>query len=239
MDATNGEAMKRARNTFNAILSVLLVGVVISVTGEAFAQGGSISGTVKDLSGNQGIQGVIITVTDVSTRALAGTDITDALGNYSVSIPSLGNYTVLASKLGYDNVTAPNVIELSDSARNWTVNISMGGEARLKEKPVQTTQVLSWETGAGKSYIIPALEIPAFLLLLNAYDRLAYPDAEEGGKKVYDTNLSTFWDNVVHGSWGVDRYEPVHASVSGIHLPGIRALGGPQLLGIVPLHQRG
>lgn len=33
MDATNGEAMKRARNTFNAILSVLLVGVVISVTG--------------------------------------------------------------------------------------------------------------------------------------------------------------------------------------------------------------
>ena len=148
--------MKRARNTFNAILSVLLVGVVISVTGEAFAQGGSISGTVKDLSGNQGIQGVIITVTDVSTRALAGIDITDALGNYSVSVPSLGNYTVVASKLGYDNVMAPNVIELSEGPRNRTVNISMGGEARSNESTAQTTQVLSWETGAGKQQIIPA-----------------------------------------------------------------------------------
>ena len=37
-------------------------------------------------------------------------------------------------------------------------------------------RALSWETGAGKSYLIPALEIPAFLLLLNGYDRLAYPN---------------------------------------------------------------
>lgn len=64
---------------------------------------------------------------------------------------------------------------------------------------------MSWETGAGKSYLIPALEIPAFLFLLNGYDRLAYPNDMEGGKKVYDTNLSTFWDHVVHGPWGVDQ----------------------------------
>ena len=128
MDATNGEAVKRARNTFNTILSVLLVGVVISVTGEAFAQGGSISGTVKDLSGNQGIQGVIITVTDVSTRALAGTDITDALGNYSVSIPSQGNYTVLASKLGYDNVTGQDyyVSGVGSTESRGSENIARG-----------------------------------------------------------------------------------------------------------------
>ena len=175
--------MKRARNTFNAILSVLLVGVVISVTGETFAQGGSISGIVKDLSGNRGIQGVIITVTDVSTRALAGTDITDALGNYSVSIPSQGNYTVLASKLGYDNVTAPNVIELSDVTRNWTVNISMGGDALSNEKTAQTTQVLSWETGAGKSYIIPALEIIGFDFLLNRFNYHFIEKAAVGKEK--------------------------------------------------------
>jgi hypothetical protein len=65
--------------------------------------------------------------------------------------------------------------------------------------------VLSWETGAGKSYLIPALEIPAFLFLLNVYDRFAYPDEVEGGEKVYATNLSTFWDHVVHGPWGVDQ----------------------------------
>src|SRR5450756_444086 len=65
---------------------------------------------------------------------------------------------------------------------------------------------LSWETGTGKSYLIPALEIPAFLLLLNGYDRLAYPNSVElGGKKVYDSNLSTFWDHVNHGPWVVDR----------------------------------
>ena len=91
--------MKRARKTFKAILAVLLVGVVISVSSWAFAQGGGISGSVKDLSNNQGIQGVIITVKDVSTGTLAGTGITDALGNYSVGIPALGNYTLLRQNL--------------------------------------------------------------------------------------------------------------------------------------------
>ena len=92
------------------------------------------------------------------------------------------------------------MIELSDITLNRTVNISLGGNARLKEKPEQTTRTLYWETGAGKSYLIPALEIPAFILLLNGYDRLAYPNSvEPDGKKTYNTNLSTFWDHVVHG----------------------------------------
>jgi hypothetical protein len=154
--------MKRARKTFKTIFAVLLVGIVICVSSWAFAQEGGISGSVKNLSNNQGI--------------------------------------------GYDNMTAPDVIELSDMTPNRTVNISMDGKAWWKEKPAQTTPAMSWETGAGKSYLIPALEIPAFLLLLNGYDRLAYPNAEEpDGKKTYDSNLSTFWDHVVHGPWGVDE----------------------------------
>jgi hypothetical protein len=205
MDGKKGEVVQRARKTSKAILTVLLVGIVISVSSWAFAQGGGISGSVKDPSNNQGIQGVIITVKDVSTGALAGTGTTDALGNYSVSIPSLGNYTLLASKFGYDNITAPDMIKLSDITPSQTVNISMGEKAWLKEKPEVPTQALHWETGIGKSYLIPALEIPAFILLLNGYDRLAYPNDVEGGKKVYDTNLSTFWDHVVHGPWGVDQ----------------------------------
>ena len=71
--------------------------------------------------------------------------------------------------------------------------------------PKAPKPVLSWETGAGKSYLVPALEIPGFILLLNGYDRFAYPNEVEGGKKVYDTTPSTFWDHVVHGPWGSDQ----------------------------------
>jgi hypothetical protein len=79
-------------------------------------------------------------------------------------------------------------------------------KALLTEKPEETTKTLNWETGTGKSYLIPAMEIPAFLLLLNGYDRLAYSNSvEPDGKKTYDSNLSTFWDHVVHEQWGVDE----------------------------------
>ncbi|NTW76510.1 MAG: DUF3943 domain-containing protein, partial [Syntrophaceae bacterium] len=97
-----------------------------------------------------------------------------------------------------------SVKDLSDRQGIQTANI-FTSEKVLKEKPGEKPQTLSWETGSGKSYLIPALEIPAFLLLLNGYDRLAYPNDMENGKKVYDTNLSTFWDHVVHGPWGVDQ----------------------------------
>ncbi|MHB8828686.1 MAG: DUF3943 domain-containing protein [Syntrophales bacterium] len=115
------------------------------------------------------------------------------------------NNIFLASKLAYDNITAPNVIELSDISPNRPENIPMGGNAWLKEKPAEMTPTLSWETGAGKSYLIPALEIPAFLILLNGYDRLAYPNSvEPSGEKTYSVNLSTFRDHLLHGPWGLD-----------------------------------
>jgi hypothetical protein len=136
--------MKRTKKTFQAIIVLPLVYVMICFSSWAFAQEGSIAGSVKDLSDNQAIDGAIIPVKDANTGKLAGTGTTDE-------------------------------------------------------------KTLSWETGAGKSYLIPALEIPAFLVLLNVYDRLAYPNDMEDGKKVYDTDLSTFWDHVVHGPWGIDE----------------------------------
>lgn len=94
---------------------------------------------------------------------------------------------------------------VSDSINDLSMNLSMAGNVWPTEKPARTQQRLSWETGAGKSYLIPALEIPAFLLLLNGYDRLAYPNSlEPDGKKTYDSNFSTFWDHVTRGPWGVD-----------------------------------
>jgi hypothetical protein len=129
-----------------------------------------------------------------------------SIGSWAFAQGGGGNYTFLPSKLGYGNVPAPALIELSDRTSNRAANISMGGKSWGTEKSEKTTRVLSWETGAGKSYLIPALEIPAFILLLNGYDRLAYPnELTADGERVYETNLSTFRDHLVHGSWQVDK----------------------------------
>jgi hypothetical protein len=198
--------MYRGRKIFKAIFVALQVGMVIGVTRLAFAQGGEISGSVKDHVSNLGIQWVLIKVKDVTTGKVAATGVTDAEGNYSVAVPALGNYSLEASKrgYGYDKVTAPDLIELSDTIPKQTVNILMGGKEWLEYNPDVPTSAMSWETGVGKSYLIPALEIPVFLLALNAYDRLAYSDLEENGEKVYNTNLSTFKDHVFDGPWGID-----------------------------------
>ncbi len=110
-----------------------------------------------------------------------------------------------ASRPAYGDIAAPRMIELSDIAPTRTADISMDRNRWLKEKPKDTTPSLSWETGAGKSYLIPALEIPAFLLLLNGYDRLAYSNSvEPSGEKTYNSTLSSFWNHAVHRPWVVD-----------------------------------
>ena len=43
-----GKVMQRARKRFKAILVVLHIGIIIAVSSWAFAQGGGISGSVKD-----------------------------------------------------------------------------------------------------------------------------------------------------------------------------------------------
>lgn len=73
------------------------------------------------------------------------------------------------------------------------------------ENTSQATNALSRETGAGKNYVIPALEIPAFLFLLNMYDRATYPHEKAEGKKTYETNLSTFWRHLKQDRWVVDH----------------------------------
>src|SRR5882762_108898 len=57
------------------------------------------------------------------------------------------------------------------------------------EEPA-ASPVLSWETGEGKSYFIPALEVPGFILALNVFNRLVIdPD-------VYGTDGHSFWKNL-------------------------------------------
>ncbi|HEY3198891.1 MAG TPA: DUF3943 domain-containing protein [Nitrospirales bacterium] len=59
--------------------------------------------------------------------------------------------------------------------------------------------VLSWETGAGRSYIIPALEIIAYEFALNWYDRNYLAD-----KQLYRTDGNTFWKHLTDSKWVID-----------------------------------
>jgi len=61
------------------------------------------------------------------------------------------------------------------------------------------------DTGGGKSNILPALEITGFLTLLSAYDRIAYANQMQDGKKVYSSTFSTSWDHLREQHWVHDQ----------------------------------
>ncbi len=113
-------------------------------------------------------------------------------------------------------MSALDVTEISDRIPSGGLNNAKKQEAWLRFRPSEPKPDLSWETGVGKSYIIPAFEIPGFILILNALDRLAFSDQIQDGKKVYSSNLSTSWDHLIHGPW---RYDDDGFSVNQIGHP--------------------
>jgi hypothetical protein len=66
--------------------------------------------------------------------------------------------------------------------------------------PVGSNQVLNWETGAGRSYVIPAVEVVGFLFLLNQYDR-HFTEPED----VYRTGTKSAWKNLTDSKWVIDQ----------------------------------
>ncbi len=76
-----------------------------------------------------------------------------------------------------------------------------GTMLRKSDHPASTSAikkpVLSWETGTGKSYVIPALEIIGFDFLLNRYDYYFID------KEVYGTSFSSIRDNLTN-AWIID-----------------------------------
>ena len=170
--------LKRASRKSKAIPAVLLGIAMITVCQWASAQEGSISGSHKDVLGNRGVEGITVTVKDASASALAETATTDQSGNESLRIPFPGSYTVLASRPGYDSMSALDVTEIFDTIPNGSVDILTKQEAWLKYRSSQPKPGLSWETGARKSYLIPALEIPGFIFALNGFDRLVFRNQE-------------------------------------------------------------
>ena len=106
-------------------------------------------------------------------------------------------------------LTAPEVVE---TQYNWRRDKSLKPTTVESVKTDEATtadlapgKIHSWETGANKSYLIPALEIPGFLVLLNIYDRIAYPDQMQDGKKVYSSTFSSTWDHLRKQDWVFDQ----------------------------------
>ena len=191
-------SLKRTSKTL-AISTAFFAIPMLAITHWGLAQEGSFSGSVKDIIENHGIQGVTSRAKGAITSATTGTPAMDETGKYPLNIPSLENCTTLASKSEFD------VIEIFDMNPDRTLSISMNLDPQLRYRPSQSKRVLSWETGKGKSYFIPALEIPGFIVVLNGFDRLVFRNEREDGKRVYSSNLSTFWDHLIHGPWRYDN----------------------------------
>ncbi|GFO60077.1 hypothetical protein GMST_24020 [Geomonas silvestris] len=66
-------------------------------------------------------------------------------------------------------------------------------------------RVLDWDSGAGKSYLIPGIELPSFLVLLNLYDRTFLETKTQEGSSTYDSNPSTIWQHLRKQNWTFDR----------------------------------
>jgi len=66
--------------------------------------------------------------------------------------------------------------------------------------PEGSKQVLNWETGAGRSYLIPAGELIGYLILLNQFDRHFVEP-----KEIYRTGTESFWKNLTDSKWVVDK----------------------------------
>lgn len=66
--------------------------------------------------------------------------------------------------------------------------------------PEEAKESLSWEMRPGRSYLIPALEIPAYILLLNLYDRNFTEPTEE-----YRTTGDTIRTNLTDSKWVLDN----------------------------------
>lgn len=61
------------------------------------------------------------------------------------------------------------------------------------------------DTTGGRSKLLAAGELAGFLVLLNVYDRSAYANAYQDGKKIYAVTFNTAWDHLREERWVHDR----------------------------------
>lgn len=111
------------------------------------------------------------------------------LGSIASDTPySPSGYSFLPLVSGSPVYKGPTAVIYQASGRKDT-----GGEASV------------WGTGTHRSYLIPAIEVPSFILALNLAARVINPNDRENGKLTYTTTPSTFFNNVVHENWVFDK----------------------------------
>ena len=128
----------------------------------------------------------------------------------SISLLCFSLFIIVSADANPDGVVIPDV---ADTGYNWrrvkyaenNVITSENPPDPPKPAAIAPEKVTPWEQMPNKSYLIPALEIPGFLGLLNIYDRYAYPDQMQDGKKVYSSTFSSTWDHVRKQNWVFDQ----------------------------------
>lgn len=113
---------------------------------------------------------------------------------------------------GLESRTAEKQVA-ADTVYNWRRDTYAQTNVILSEHPAEPPKpaaiapekVIPWGRMPKKDYLIPALEVPGFLALLNIYDRFAYPNQMQDGKKVYSSTFSTTWDHVRKQNWVFDQ----------------------------------
>lgn len=167
--------------------------VMIALSHSTFAQQAKFIHFPINVFDHPGIRGQRLTGEGENEGTGAWKSLRDRSSRYSLIIPSLDG------RPGFDENEISGVIPYK------TVEIGIESENHGGRRLDHPRPVLSWDTGDGKSYLIPALEIPGFVLALNAFDRIVFSDEVEDGKKVFDTDLDTFWDHLIHGPWRYDK----------------------------------
>jgi hypothetical protein len=81
----------------------------------------------------------------------------------------------------------------------------LGDAATHAARAQVPTKPTAADTAGGRSKVLPAVETVGFLALLNGYDRFAYPNEYQDGKKVYAVTGTTAWDHLREERWVHDQ----------------------------------
>jgi hypothetical protein len=87
------------------------------------------------------------------------------------------------------------------------------------------------DTTGERSYVIPAVELTGFLALFNGFDRVAFANQTEDGKKVFASTFTTTWDHVREQRWVHDE-DPFNVNQFGHPYQGATMFGIPRSTGL-------
>jgi hypothetical protein len=90
------------------------------------------------------------------------------------------------------------MLVLSAGAKLAAQVLAPYGPAPAGTPPIGQDVVLNWNTGAGRSYVVPSFEVPGFLAALSVYDRITIPH------DVYDSTLNSTWEHLHEQHWVFD-----------------------------------